>query len=238
MSDWAGLDPQTPVLIGGGQAIDRLGAADYAQLSAVGLAAQAAHAALADCGTDLPALTAAVDTIAGVRQFETTSPFARAPLGRADNYPRAVAARIGADPGRAILEVSGGQAPQHLVTELAGSIAAGQAQVALIVGSEAISTARHFAGADDRPDFTETVGGSLEDRGYGLAGLGSRHLAAHGLTDAPSQYALLENARRAREGLSREAYAAAMGALFAPFTRVAAANPFAPRPWKGTPSSW
>ncbi len=74
------------------------------------------------------------------------------------------------------------------------------------------------------------MGGSLEDRGYGLAGLGSRHLAAHGLTDAPSQYALLENARRAREGLSREAYAAAMGALFAPFTRVAAANPFAASP--------
>jgi acetyl-CoA C-acetyltransferase len=230
MSDWAGLDLRTPVLIGGGQAIDRLGAADYAQLSAVGLAAKAAQAALADCGADVLAMTAAVDTIAGVRQFETTSPFARAPLGRADNYPRAVALRIGADPGRAILEVSGGQAPQHLVTELAGSIAAGATEVALIVGSEAISTARHFAGADDRPDFTETVGGSLEDRGYGLAGLGSRHLAAHGLTDAPSQYALLENARRAREGLSREAYAAEMGALFAPFTEVAAANPFAASP--------
>jgi len=230
MSDWDGLDPRTPVLVGGGQAIDRLGAADYAQLSAVGLAAKAAHGALADCGTDPTAVTAAVDTIAGVRQFEITSPFARAPLGRADNYPRAVAARIGADPGRAILEVSGGQAPQHLVTELAGSIAAGRTQVALIVGSEAISTVRHFAGADDRPDFTETVGGSLEDRGYGLAGLGSRHLAAHGLTDAPSQYALLENARRAREGLSREAYAARMGALFAPFTEVAAANPFAASP--------
>ncbi len=230
MSDWAGLDPRTPVLVGGGQAIDRLGSADYAQLSAVGLAARAAQAALADCGPDLQAVIAAVDTIAGVRQFETTSPFARAPLGRADNYPRAVAARIGADPGRAILEVSGGQAPQHLVTELAGSIAAGQTQVALIVGSEAISTARHFAGADDRPDFTETVGGSLEDRGYGLAGIGSRHLAVNGLTDAPSQYALLENARRAREGLSRSAYAARMGALFAPFTRVAAANPFAASP--------
>jgi enoyl-CoA hydratase/carnithine racemase len=230
MSDVAGLDPRTPVLVGGGQAIDRLGAADYAQLSAVGLAARAAHAALADTGTDPLALAAAVDTIAGVRQFETTSPFARAPLGRADNYPRAVAARIGADPGRAILEVSGGQAPQHLVTELAGSIASGAAEVALIVGSDAISTARHFADADRRPDFAETVGGSLEDRGYGLAGIGSRHLAANGLTDAPSQYALLENARRAREGLSREQYAAEMGALFAPFTKVAAANPFAASP--------
>jgi acetyl-CoA C-acetyltransferase len=230
MSDLAGLDPRTPVLVGGGQAIDRLGAADYAQLSAVGLGAKAAHAALADCGADPAAVAAAVDTIAGVRQFETTTPFARAPLGRADNYPRAVAARIGADPARAILEISGGQAPQHLVTELASSIAAGATQVALAVGSEAISTARHFAGADDRPDFTETVGGSLEDRGYGLSGLGSPHLRAHGLTDAPSQYALLENARRAREGLSRDAYAAQMGALFAPFTEVAAANPVAAAP--------
>ena len=230
MADLAGLDPRTPVLVGGGQAIDRLGAEDYAQLSAVGLAARAAHAALADCGADPPGLAAAVDTIAGVRQFETSAPFARAPLGRADNYPRAVAARIGADPGRAILEVTGGQAPQHLVTELAGSIAAGLAEVALVIGSEAISTARHFAGTDGRPDFTETVGGSLEDRGYGLTGLGSRHLAAHGLTDAASQYALLENARRAREGLSRDEYAVRMGALFAPFTEVAAANPFAASP--------
>ena len=123
MTDLAGLDPRTPVLVGGGQAIDRLGAADYAQLSAVGLAAKAAHAALADCGADPTAVSAAVDTIAGVRQFETTSPFARAPLGRADNYPRAVAARIGARPGRAILEVSGGQAPQHLVTSPAPTTA-------------------------------------------------------------------------------------------------------------------
>jgi acetyl-CoA C-acetyltransferase len=230
MTDLTGLDPRTPVLVGGGQAIDRLDAPGYAQLSAVGLAAQAAQAALADCGGGPAEVAAAIEVVAGVRQFETSTPFAQAPLGRADNYPRAVSARIGADPGRAILEVSGGQAPQHLVSELAGSIAAGAAEVALIVGSEAISTTRHFAGADNRPDFTEKVGGSLEDRGYGLAGLSSRHLAAHGLADAPSQYALLENARRAREGLSREAYAARMGALFAPFTTVAAANPYAAAP--------
>jgi acetyl-CoA C-acetyltransferase len=53
----------------------------------------------------------------------------------------------------------------------------------------------------------------------------SMHLAAHGLTDAPRQYALFDNARRARLKLSREEYAAAIGELFAPFTRVAAANP-------------
>ena len=57
-----------------------------------------------------------------------------------------------------------------------------------------------------------------------------RRLVSHGLSDAPSQYALIDNARRARLGLSRDAYAAAMGELFEPFTRVAAANPHAAAP--------
>ena len=124
----------------------------------------------------------------------------------------------------------GGQSPQHLVTELAGDIAAGDAEVALVVGAEAISTIDHFLGRDDAPDFTEHVDGPLEDRGFGLEGLVTEHLAAHGLIAPPAQYAVLENARRARLGLSREAYAKQMGALFAPFTRVAAGNPHAAAP--------
>ncbi len=126
--------------------------------------------------------------------------------------------------------MSGGQAPQHLVNEFAAVIAAGGSEVVLLVGSEAISTTRHFARADERPDFTEHAEGSLEDRGYGLAGMVSMHQAAHGLTDAPSQYALVENARRARLKQSREEYAASMGALFAPFSRVAAGHPHAAAP--------
>jgi acetyl-CoA C-acetyltransferase len=74
------------------------------------------------------------------------------------------------------------------------------------------------------------VVGSLEDRGYGLDGLASPHLIAHGLIGGPAQYAVIENARRARLGLSRSAYAASMGALFAPFTSVAAGNPHAAAP--------
>jgi acetyl-CoA C-acetyltransferase len=168
--------------------------------------------------------------VVGIRQFENSHPRARAALGRSDNYPRSVAGRIAASPARAVLEVSGGQAPQHLVNEFAAVIARGGSEVALIFGSEAISTVEHFAQAQDRPDFSEHAEGSLEDRGYGLAGMMSRHQAAHGLTGAPSQYALIDNARRARLGLTREQYAAAMGALFAPFTRVAAANPHASAP--------
>ena len=228
------LDPRTPVLVGGGQSAEQLNAPDYRALSPVELAAEAAQRALADTGVDPVAVAAAVDTVGGVRQFETSTPQAVAPLGRADNYPRAVAARVGANPGRAILEVSGGQAPQHLITELAGSIAAGDTEVALVFGSEAISTVRHYANALDKPDFSETVGGSLEDRGYGLADVASPHLAGHSLMDGPGQYALFDNARRARLKLSREEYAAEMGALFAPFTRVAANNPFAAAPIERT----
>jgi acetyl-CoA C-acetyltransferase len=224
------LDPRTPVLAGVGQVSERLGEDGYQRRGAADLAADAARAALADSGAGPAAVAAAIDTVAGVRQFEISSPRARSPLGRSDNYPRSVAGRIGATPGRAILEVSGGQAPQHLVNELAATIAAGGSEVALIFGSEAISTVRHYARAQERPDYTEHAEGSLEDRGFGLRGMMSMHQAAHGLTDAPSQYALIENARRARLKQTRAEYAAAMGALFAPFTGVAAGNPHAAAP--------
>ncbi len=234
------LDPRTPVIVGVGQASERLGDPGYQGLPAVGLAAAALRAALDDAAAGGPAgpgaIAAAVDTVAGVRQFEISAPGARAPLGRSDNFPRSVAGRAGLSPARAILEVGGGQAPQHLVNEFAAAIAAGRAEAVALFGAEAISTVEHFAAAQaaDRPDFTEHAGGPLEDRGYGLAGLMSATLASHGLTGAPSQYALIDNARRARLGMSRERYAAAMGELFEPFTRVAAANPHSSAPVERT----
>jgi acetyl-CoA C-acetyltransferase len=225
------LDPRTPVIVGVGQASERLGDPGYQGLSAVDLASAAVRAALEDAaGPDSAAIAAAVDTVAGVRQFEISVPGAPAPLGRSDNFPRSVAGRVGLTPERAVLEVGGGQGPQHLVNEFAAAIAAGRAEVVLLFGAEAISTAEHFAKAADAPDFTEHADGPLEDRGYGLAGMMPRRLVSHGLSDAPSQYALIDNARRARLGLSRDAYAAAMGELFEPFTRVAAANPHAVAP--------
>jgi acetyl-CoA C-acetyltransferase len=224
------LDPRTPVVVGVGQVSERLGEPGYQRRSPVDLAADAARAAVADTAAEPSAVIEAIDTVAGVRQFENSVPGARAPLGRSDNYPRSVAGRLGADPARAVLEVSGGQAPQHLVSEFGAVIAAGGSEVVLLFGSEAISTIEHYARAEDRPDFTEHAEGSLEDRGFGLRGIASMHRAAHGLAGGPSQYALAENARRARLKQTREEYAASMGALFAPFTRVAAGNPHAAAP--------
>ncbi|MFC9358356.1 acetyl-CoA acetyltransferase [Rhodococcus sp. NPDC057014] len=224
------IHPQTPILVGVGQIIDRLGEDSYQAFSAVDLAAQATERALEDTQTDGAALRAMVDTVAGVRQSEMTIPGTTAPLGRSDNFPRSVAARLAMNPKRAILEVGGGHSPQHLVTELAADIAAGRSRVAIALGSDAISTTRWFANKETRPNFTEHVEGDLEDRGYGLAGQMSVEAANHGLTDAPSLFALFENARRARLGLSRAEYADEIGRLFAPFTQVAARNPYASNP--------
>ena len=129
-----------------------------------------------------------------------------------------------------MLEPVGGQGPQKLVTEAGNAIVAGDADVVMIIGSEPGSTARYFANRDDKPDFTEHVEGQLEDRGHQIFSYIDEYTIQHGLTGAPVQYGLLENARRARLGLSVADYRRKMAELFAPFSKVAAKNPFSSSP--------
>ena len=217
------VSDSTPVIIGVGEASERIDAADYKAMSPVELAAAAARAALADAGI----AGAAVDTLASIRQFEISGPGARAPFGKSDNFPRSVAKRIGADPKRAILEVVGGQGPQHLVNEFAHAIANGEMGVALMCGSEAISTVRHLTSQNETRDWSEEVGGQSEDRGYGMDGLITPELIQHFARTPINLYAMFENARRARRGKNRPDYALEMGQLFAPFTKAASTNPHA-----------
>jgi acetyl-CoA C-acetyltransferase len=224
------VDPRTPVIVGVGQFTERIDDPDYRGMSAVELATEAVRAALTDTGADITAVAKAIQVFAGLRQFEICTPFATAPLGSSDNYIRSVAQRVGADPQRAVLESIGGNGPQKLVTEFAGAIAAGEIEVALILGSENGSTLKTFAAKDNKPDHSETVGGQLDDRGYGFEQYMSEYTAKHGLTGAPVQYGLLDNARRARLGLGVDSYRQKMAELFAPFSKVAAKNPFSSSP--------
>src|SRR6201996_8987425 len=224
------VDPHTPVVVGVGQFTERIDDPGYLGMSSVDLATEAVRAALADTGADVTAVAQAVEVFAGLRQFEICTPFNKPPLGASDNYVRSVANRVGADPARAVLEPIGGNGPQKLMTEFAGAIAAGDIEVAMILGSEPGSTQKYFANRDDKPDFTEQVGGQLEDRGYGFEQYMSEYTAKHALTGAPVQYGLLDNARRARLGLSVADYRHAMAELFAPFSKVAAKNPFSSSP--------
>ncbi len=216
------IDDSTPVIVGVGEASERIGEPSYRALSPADLAGAAAAKASEDA---LPGGVAAhIDVIAAIRQFEISTPYAKAPFGCSNNLPRSIGKRIGANPKRAILEITGGQGPQHLVNELAASIARGETTMALLVGSESISTMRDLLAKGEKTDWSETVEGDLEDRGYGLEGMSEPTCGRHGMIAPMYYYAAFENARRGRLGLSRAAYAKEMGALFAPFTEVAAKN--------------
>lgn len=218
--------PDTPVIIGVGQFAERSNDAGYRGLSPMDLAGLALDAAISDCESEI-GIAPHLDTIAAIRQFEISTPNAIAPFGKSDNPPRSIAKRVGATPARAILEIVGGQGPQKLVGELAADIAGGVSEMAAVVGSEAISTALLLAKSGQTPDWSESIGGQIEDRGFGMSGLIDKNLIDHGLIGAIPSYALFENARRAREGLSLDAYRQRIGELFAPFSRAAAGNPYA-----------
>ena len=109
------LDPNTPVVVGVGQASERLNDPGYRALGEADLAAYAVRSALADTGAEPAAVAMRVDAVIAVRSFEISSPMSTSPLGRPDNIGRAVAGRTGMHPARAITETVGGQSPQKLV---------------------------------------------------------------------------------------------------------------------------
>jgi acetyl-CoA C-acetyltransferase len=219
----------TPVIVGVGQVSERVGEESYAELSPMDLAGAALKAAFVDA-RGKRSLAKALDTIAAIRQFEISSTRYSAPFGHASNTPRAIARRAGANPARAILEVVGGQGPQKLVGELAAEIAAGRSKLAAIAGSEALSTMRALLARGETRDWSEQRRGTIEDRGTGYQGLIDATAIRHGVGAPIAGYALAENVRRERLGLSLDDYRLEIGKLFAPFTRVAAANPHSAAP--------
>ena len=223
------LDERTPVIIGVGQVSERVGEPGYAGLSPMDLGGAALRAAFADARARRK-LASALDTIAAIRQFEISATRYSAPFGHANNTPRAIARRAGANPARAILEVVGGQGPQRLVGELASEIAAGRSAMAAIVGAEAISTMRALLARGEQCDWSERRRGSLEDRGPGYDGVVDAASIRHGVGAPIAGYALAENVRRERMGLSLADYRMEIGRLFEPFATVAAANPHSAAP--------
>lgn len=221
------------MIVGVGEASERIDDAGYRALSEADLAADAVRAALADTGADVVALTAALDTAAMTRSFDGMG--LGSPLGSPTNYPWAVLRRVGAEPAYVRYEHLGGQTPQSLVNELCQRIADGESEAAVVFGADVTSTTRHLTGMRERgeavPDYSEEVdAGPTHDRGRGMHLVNNRHGVLHGQTNAPAQYALLENARRARLRMTRGEYALDMARLMAPMSRVAAGNPHSASP--------
>ncbi len=216
----------TPVIIGAGQYMER-GLPPRQAQPPMGIAAHAAAAAIRDTGCTSP-IAGMIDTMAIVRIFQDSRNRPRDDVasGRAENPPRAVARRIGANPAHAIYGPIGGDTPQTLVSEIAQAIAAGEIGMALLAGGEAIHTSRAAMRAGVDLHWQEEDAGSLDDRGMGVP-LASRHEMAHGIGIPVQTYPLFENAIRAQLGNNVDKHLRHMGELMAPFTGVANDNPHA-----------
>lgn len=214
----------TPILIGVGQHTEK-GADPALASSPMGIAAEAAKMAIIDTGCRQ--LAASIDTIAITRIFPDSylKPRIPNPFGRAENPPRAVARRLGANPERAIYGTIGGNTPQQTISEFAERISNKEIGVALLAGSEATKTAQLAVRSGIQLDWQESDSGSLEDRGLGDP-MSTEHEKIHGITAPVVAYPLFENAIRGALGNSISEHMLAMGQLFEPFTKVAANNPF------------
>ncbi|MFN3232533.1 MAG: acetyl-CoA acetyltransferase [Alphaproteobacteria bacterium] len=219
------MEDSTPILVGAGQFTEKDVPPQDAH-SPMGIAGEAAKAALADTGVG-DTLAPQIDTVAVTRIFPDSSnrPRLQHPWGRAENPPRAVARRVGANPTNAIYTHVGGNTPQKMINEMCERIVAGDVGVALLAGSEAIATAKAAARAGLDLDWQEDDEGSLEDRGIGGTFV-TPHEFAHGIGIPIQTYPLFEQAIRKNQGESIDEHMLSMGKLFEPFTRVAAANPY------------
>jgi len=194
--------------------------------SPVSLAATASRAAIADAGA--ADLAAAIDTVVMVR---TVADSGGRVLGksRCANPPGTLAARLGLSPRRVVYSGVGGNQPQGLVNEFAKAVFEGDAEVVLLAGAEAIAAQKLAARRGVELDWSESAEGEMEDRGFGPQLLNAYEIT-NGLGAPTQTYPAFENALRTRFGLDEEAHRHLMSEIWAPFSAVAAANPYSQFP--------
>jgi acetyl-CoA C-acetyltransferase len=215
-----------PVLVGVGQAMTQWQAGHDNPPSPIGMALAAAQAALRDAGAPL---VGAIDCLMMVRTMRDSLPLKPAPQGACANPPRTLAALLGAAPRRAIYGCVGGDTPQALLAEACELLHRGEARCVLIASGEAVAAERAAARAGVELDWRASAQGEWEDRGFGEI-IVDAHEIRHGIALPVQAYALIEHALRARLGRSRSQHIEAMAALFARYSQIAAANPFAQFP--------
>jgi len=220
----------TPVLAGVGQITAPVPDPIESAWSHADIAGEAARIAMRDAlpGGDL---ASCIDTVAAVRTFADTLPIWNSPFGGPDNFPCAIAARLGFLPDNAVYEIVGGHSPQRLVGEYCEKLFSGKVEVALIVGGEVIANMKAAMRQKSVLNWNETVGGPLDDRSI-INGepLFTRLEEKHNIRFPMQIYGLMENARRKELKQTAEEYSRNMGILFSKLSDVAASNPYAAYP--------
>jgi acetyl-CoA C-acetyltransferase len=204
------LDPRTPVLVGVGAVQQREDDWERAR-EPVELMIAALERAAEDAGSR--ALLARADRIAAPRGFWSYA-----------DPGRIVAERLGAARARSELaEV--GILQTTLLARAAAGIAAGEADVVLVTGGEAKHRERRAARAGRRAPLARQAGAAPDRVLRPEREILSPLERAAGLLLPVGQYAMIENALRAAEGLSLDAHRRAVAELWSRMSRVAAGNP-------------
>jgi acetyl-CoA C-acetyltransferase len=216
------MDETTPVLIGAGQFTYRGDPADSP--SPVALLKIAAERAAADAGIGAAGL-AAIDGLA-VAGFTIDAEGSTRAIPHSSNPPASLAMAVGAQPGWAVYSHMGGNTPQQLVNVLSERIARGETELGLAVGCEFLGSAmKRLTKGLGFDNWVEDQDLPAPQRiGDPRPGV-TPYEARHGLNRPINTYPLFENALRARDHRSIADHQARLGRLFAPFTKVAAANP-------------
>ena len=215
----------TPIIIGVGQVTETVPENLATAASHADLAGKAAALALKDAKDE--SLAKHIDVIAAVKIFADSSPAHQAKTGRTSNFPRSVGQRINAQPKLAIYDSVGGDSPQKLVAEFAEKLAAGQCEMVLLAGGEAIANTKAAKKQKFQLDWTEQMDGQLEDRGITSGKLGTTAEMQHQVILPMQFYGLMENARRGDLQQDLATYTKDMGATFSALSKVAAKNPYA-----------
>ncbi len=210
-------DPaRTPVLIGAAQFSQRDVSLETAQTPVDMFARVASEAAEASGADDPKKLLGSIDAIALTNTIGWTP----------KNPCRLVADAIGASPATEQVSNVGGETALVVMNEAAMRITRGESALAFVGGCNNMKSLSLFQRAERESGWPD--GGEGMPEIVGKAGWGDNEFERdHGLNAPISVYPLFENALRVARGQSLEEHAAAMGALMAPFTETAAANPHA-----------
>ena len=209
------LDPRTPVIVGVGQTT-RHPATAAETASPADLMAEASRRAASDSGA---ALLPAVDSVRVVEQM----------TWRYVNAAAEVARLVSASPRQTVLTTVGGNSPQLLVSETCRSLQAGELDVALLCGAEAIHSRRLARREEVVLDWAKQPPETPEPDlvlGIDLPGTSAEEQSRSLLM--PTQvYPIFENALRAAAGETIDEHQRRISELWARFSAVAATNPYA-----------
>lgn len=229
------IHPRTPVLIGGGQFTFR--GTPQESSNPIQMCTMTARAAAIDAGLNSSVLSQ-LDGIAVVSfTIDTDGTLSALQVPRSNHPPKALANVLEASPKWLPYTFTGGDTPQTLVNDVAQRIAEGQNDFVLLSGAEFLNSLMKQVRSGTvlpMPDYGVAFDDNPDRTGIGRAA-STEQEAAHGLNFPTNVYPMLENALRAHLGRSIDDHNRVLGRLFAPFSQVAAANPYAWFPTARTP---